>query len=103
MENHSHRRQERGAVAVEFALVLPILLTLVFGIIELGRLCNAQIVLSNAARKAARPMAITIAVSPGSCPTPESQVTSTMTGDLDLLTGNWFGWGPVSLTKIGAM
>ena len=124
MKCNSHKRQERyerGAVAVEFALVLPLLLTLVFGIIEFGRIYNAQIVFSNAAREAARTMAITedagqatsaaqnvaagytIAVSPGSCPTPQAQVTSTVTGQLNLLTGNWFGWGPVDLTGVGAM
>ncbi|WP_077489855.1 TadE family protein [Sinomonas mesophila] len=41
-------------MAVEFALVLPMLPTLVFGIIEFGRLYNAQIVFSNAAREGAR-------------------------------------------------
>jgi hypothetical protein len=35
--------RERGAVAVEFALLLPVLLLIVFGIIDFGRALNAQI------------------------------------------------------------
>lgn len=50
---------ERGAAAVEFALVLPILLTLVLGTIEFGRAYNVQISLTHAARETARSMAIT--------------------------------------------
>ena len=44
---------------LEFALVLPVLLLLVFGIIEFGRAYNAQITLSHAAREAAREYALT--------------------------------------------
>ena len=50
--------RERGAAAVEFALVLPLLLALVFGIVEFGWTFNQQISLSNAARESARFMAI---------------------------------------------
>lgn len=54
-----HRwRSERGAAAVEFALVLPMLLLIMLGIIELGRAYNVQISLTHAAREAARDMAI---------------------------------------------
>lgn len=55
------RRQdsERGAVAVEFALVLPLLLTIIFMIIELGHAYNVQISVTHAAREAARSMAVT--------------------------------------------
>ena len=49
---------QRGAAAVEFALVLPILLLLVMGIIEFGLIFNSQISLTNAAREGARVMAI---------------------------------------------
>lgn len=48
------RDSERGATAVEFALLLPLLLLLVFGIIDFGRAINAQITLTQAARTGAR-------------------------------------------------
>ncbi|UXM90535.1 TadE/TadG family type IV pilus assembly protein [Paenarthrobacter sp. JL.01a] len=51
-------KDQAGAVAVEFALVLPIFLVLVLGIFEFGRAFNIQISLSEAAREAARYAAI---------------------------------------------
>jgi hypothetical protein len=48
------RRRDGGAAAVETALVLPILLLIVFGIIDFGRMLNAQISLTEAAREGAR-------------------------------------------------
>lgn len=48
------RANDRGATAVEFALLLPILLLMVFGIIDFGRALNAQITLTQAARTGAR-------------------------------------------------
>ncbi|MET3949447.1 TadE family protein [Arthrobacter sp. UYEF36] len=49
---------ERGAAAVEFAILAPILIMLLLGIMEFGRAYNAQITLSNAAREGVRVMAI---------------------------------------------
>lgn len=49
---------DRGAAAVEFALVVPILLTLFFGIIDGARAYNAQITLSEAAAEGARALAV---------------------------------------------
>lgn len=46
--------RERGAAAVEFALLLPLLLLIVFGIIDFGRALNTQITLTQAAREGAR-------------------------------------------------
>jgi len=46
--------RDRGAAAVELALLLPVLLLLVFGIIDFGRALNAQITLTQAAREGAR-------------------------------------------------
>lgn len=51
-------RSERGAAAVEFALVVPLLLALLLGTIEFGRAYNIQISLTHAARETARYMAI---------------------------------------------
>lgn len=50
--------RERGAAAVEFALVAPVLLALVGGIIEFSYTYNLQISVTQAAREAARTMAI---------------------------------------------
>jgi Flp pilus assembly protein TadG len=44
----------RGAATVEFALILPIFLTLVIGIIEFGRAMMVQQILVNAARVGTR-------------------------------------------------
>ena len=49
---------ERGAAAVEFALVVPLLIALVLGIVDLGRAYNAQTTLSAAARDGVRVMAL---------------------------------------------
>jgi Flp pilus assembly protein TadG len=45
---------QRGASAVEFALVVPIFIMLVFGIISFGMLFAQELGLSNGARQAAR-------------------------------------------------
>lgn len=47
-------RGERGTAALEFALVLPMLLMLVFGIIELGGAWYHKQMLVNASREGAR-------------------------------------------------
>ena len=46
--------RQGGGAAVEFALVLPILLTLLFGILEYGWYFTQQIVLINAVQQGAR-------------------------------------------------
>jgi hypothetical protein len=59
-QQRSNRRtpRDRGTAAVEFALVLPVLLFILFGIIDFGRALNAQIVLTQAAREGARLAAV---------------------------------------------
>ena len=51
-------RGEGGASAVEFGLILPVLLILVLGIIEFGHAFQVQGTLSAAAREGARAMAL---------------------------------------------
>lgn len=48
------RARERGAAAVEFALVLPVLVIIMMGIIDFGMVTNAQAIVANAARDGAR-------------------------------------------------
>lgn len=87
-------RRDEGAAIVEFALLLPILLSILFGIIDFGRALNAQIALQHAVHEGARVLAITqdeveattrtidaattIALSPGdvTIPRPCNQTTS---------------------------
>lgn len=110
------RSDERGAVAVEFALLLPILITLLLGIMEFGLAYGTQVTITNSAREGARTMAITdtpadaraaalaaapnlnpqlraahITFSPASC-TPGAQTTATVTYPMRFITG-FFGTG----------
>jgi Flp pilus assembly protein TadG len=117
---------QRGAVAVEFALVVPLLIAIVFGIVEFSRLYNIQITLSNAARDAARTMAVTndtstassvatydvnglalstvqITPSTGNCSN-GGQAQATLKSNVSLMTGSWFNIGSqITLTGVGAM
>lgn len=124
---HSTGQGERGAAAVEFALVLPILLVLVLGIVEFGRIFNVQVSVTNAAREGARVMAIendpaqaitaavaaapsvnpalgagNIAVAPADCDAGET-ATVTITYHVDLLTGWFDALPPINLTGTGVM
>ena len=53
------RPRERGAAAVEMALVLPLLILLVGGIIDFGRAFMTQVVVTNAAREGTRVAVVT--------------------------------------------
>jgi Flp pilus assembly protein TadG len=62
-------RDERGVAVVEFALVAPLLLILVFGIIDLGRAYAALNQIAASAREGARVAAV--------LPNPESAASKT--------------------------
>ena len=47
-------RLDRGAAAVEMALVMPLLIAMLIGIIDFSRIFNGEIQLSQAAREGAR-------------------------------------------------
>jgi len=51
-------KSQRGQAIVEFAFVLPILLTLLFGIIEFGRIFSAGLIVTHSAREGARAGAV---------------------------------------------
>jgi Flp pilus assembly protein TadG len=67
------RRAEEGAAAVELALVLPVLLLLVFGLIDFGRVMQQQIQLTEAVREGARVGALN-----GTASDMQSQVAGTI-------------------------
>lgn len=50
---------ESGAAIIEFALVLPVLLLLILGIVDFGRAFNAKQELTHASREAVRVYAVT--------------------------------------------
>lgn len=54
------RRDERGAAAVEFALVLPLLLLLLFGVIAYGYMLSFRGSMSQAAAEGARAAAVSV-------------------------------------------
>jgi Flp pilus assembly protein TadG len=58
MTRRCRTRRDNGAAAVEMALVLPLLLFILFGVIDFGRMLNAQITLTEAAREGARAAAL---------------------------------------------
>jgi Flp pilus assembly protein TadG len=122
-------RSERGATAVEFAMIVPLLIALVIGIAEFGRAFQVQGTLSAAAREGVRLMALQndpaaaraavrnasasldpavtdaqIAITPASCPTLDAGTTSvrlTISYPMPYLTG-FFG-STVALTGTGVM
>jgi Flp pilus assembly protein TadG len=121
-------RGERGASAVEFALIVPLLIALVVGIVEFGHAFQVQGQLSAAAREGVRAMALQndpaaaraavrnatstfdpaltdaeIVITPSACPAVGGSTTVRLTIDYDMpfLTG-LFGGG-VDLTGTGVM
>jgi hypothetical protein len=51
-------RDEGGAVALEFAIVVPLLLVLIIGMLEFGLMYQAQLAVTHAAREGARLAAV---------------------------------------------
>jgi Flp pilus assembly protein TadG len=89
MKRHQ-QHSDRGQAFVEFALILPVLLLIVLGIIQFGRLYNNNETITNATRAGARvaavsrtasdPVGATIQAVKNSAPNLDlSQVTVTVT------------------------
>jgi Flp pilus assembly protein TadG len=121
-------REERGASAVEFGLVVPILLILVLGIVEFGHAFQVQGTLSAAAREGARAMALRndqtqardavqeaaaaldpdiadgqISISPETCPTGTTDTNVTLTIDYPMPFLTDFFGASIDLTGTGVM
>jgi Flp pilus assembly protein TadG len=108
--------RDRGAIMVEFALILPLLLVLVVGIIEFGRAYNTQIALQGAAREGARALALgnsataAVEASRGGVAMSVSSSTSCPPGDTDayatVTTSTSFSFGipfvPLARTSLDA-
>ncbi len=72
---------ERGQAIIELALALPLVVLLVFGALDVGRLFNAQIVITEAAREGARIAAVECALGTTDCAIDvNTRVQSALTG-----------------------
>jgi hypothetical protein len=49
-----HRSDQRGQTLIEFAILLPVLLMMIMGVLDIGRIVWANDMISNAAREGAR-------------------------------------------------
>lgn len=82
----ARRRSSRGAAAVEFALVMPLLLMIVMGILDFGWMIMKANLVNNAARDAVR-----VASLSGTY----SEINTTLTAEL-----NAAGIAPADVTKV---
>ncbi len=90
-------RGDRGAMLVETAMVLPILILLIFGIVEFGRAYNTQITLTHSAREGVRELAIT--QDPGqAATTAKNAATSLDPAQISVTTTTCTVGSPVELT-----
>jgi Flp pilus assembly protein TadG len=58
MRNHIHIRQDKGQTMTEFAIVLPVLCLLLFGVIQFGIAFNNYVTLTDGVRAGARKAAV---------------------------------------------
>ena len=88
------QQNERGAAAVEFALLLPVLLTILYGIIEFGMIMYGREVVTNASREGARAGIIQVSPKPTS-----GQITTIAT---NYMAGTGINPSQVTITVTGA-
>jgi len=84
---------ERGAAAAEFALLLPVLLTILFGIIEFGMIMYGREVVTNASREGARAGIVQVSPKPTA-----GQITTIAT---NYLTGTGINLANVTIAVAG--
>ncbi|WP_270181368.1 TadE family protein [Alkalihalobacillus sp. CinArs1] len=120
-------KSEKGQSMVEFALVLPVLIVLLFGIVDFGRIFHAYLTIDHASREAARSASVgeddatiravavdnatsinlsgsQVSISPGGKKTSGSEVRITISHNIDFLTPVIASLtGPIDLTSTTAM
>lgn len=65
---------------VELALVLPVVVLLVFGMLEIGRVLNSWVIVTQAAREGARTAAVQCPADAGCAAVVDDRVTAALTG-----------------------
>ena len=83
-------RHQRGQSLVEFALVIPLFLVLVFGIIDFGLGLKSWITITNAAREGARYAAVTCGETTGDAAViaKTEDAAADLAGDVDVTVTN---------------
>jgi len=110
----SRIKNQRGQALVEMALVLPLLLALVFGIIEFGNIYSHKLEMNNLARQSARTAVVSelasYTVADGNLKTATvtidrsgGNVTATVNYSVTLLTGYIINKESVNLTSVVTM
>ncbi|MFA7248139.1 MAG: TadE/TadG family type IV pilus assembly protein [Dehalococcoidia bacterium] len=79
---------ERGQAVLELALIMPVLVMLVFGALEVGRLLNAWVVVTEASREGARVAAAKCTWQAGCGTLVQTGVTNSLAG-LDVARSSW--------------
>lgn len=122
MRHIADRRRDDGAALVEMALILPLLLLLILGLVEFSRGYNARLTLTHATREGVRVLAISgdpataaAATLAAATPLDTSQITLSTTdctpGDPTSITASYpfsysilfFGSGTVTLETTAVM
>jgi len=104
MRHIADSRSEKGQTMVEFAMVLPILCVLLFGVIQFGILFNNYITLTDAVRAGARKAVVSRALGAGGAVSAAQQAVQDSATDLDKskltpinVTSTWQRGDPVTV------
>lgn len=79
---------ESGQTLVELAIGLSVLMLLVLGGIEVGRVANAWAIVTHASREGAREASVRCTLDPGCATTVQSSINNALTG-LDVVAARW--------------
>ena len=104
MRHIADSRSEKGQTMVEFAMVLPLLCVLLFGVIQFGILFNNYVTLTDAVRAGARKAAVSRELGAGAAVSTAQQAVQDSAVDLDKskltpiqVTSTWQHGDPVTV------